>query len=39
LMGEQWSAELAEGLGPVAEGERVEIVKVDGLTLKVRRIS
>jgi membrane-bound serine protease (ClpP class) len=39
LMGEQWSAELAEGLGPVAEGERVEIVKVDGLTLKVKRVS
>jgi membrane protein implicated in regulation of membrane protease activity len=36
-MGEQWSAELVEGPAPVAEGEKVEIVKVDGLTLKVKR--
>jgi membrane-bound serine protease (ClpP class) len=39
LLGEQWSAELIEGAGPVEEGETVEIVQVDGLTLKVRRIS
>jgi membrane-bound serine protease (ClpP class) len=38
LMGEQWSAELIEGPAPVVEGERVEIVKVDGLTLKVKRV-
>jgi membrane-bound serine protease (ClpP class) len=37
LLGEQWSAELVEGTPPVLEGEKVEIVKIEGLTLKVRR--
>jgi membrane-bound serine protease (ClpP class) len=39
VLGEQWSAEVVEGTLPVEEGEQVEIVKVDGLTLKVRRVS
>ncbi|HSV86238.1 MAG TPA: nodulation protein NfeD [Levilinea sp.] len=39
LLGEQWSAELIEGASPVEEGEHVEVVRVDGLTLKVRRVS
>jgi membrane-bound serine protease (ClpP class) len=39
VLGEQWSAELIDSMGPLEEGEQVEIVKVDGLTLKVRRIS
>jgi membrane-bound serine protease (ClpP class) len=39
LMGEQWTAELVDDPGPVEEGEQVEIVRVDGLTLKVRRVS
>jgi membrane-bound serine protease (ClpP class) len=37
LLGEQWSAELVEGTAPVLEGEKVEIVKIEGLTLKVKR--
>jgi membrane-bound serine protease (ClpP class) len=37
LMGEHWSAELVDGTGPLAEGEKVEIIKVDGLTVKVKR--
>jgi membrane-bound ClpP family serine protease len=38
LMGEHWSAELVDGTGPLAEGEKVEIIKVDGLTVKVKRV-
>ncbi|MEN4042533.1 MAG: nodulation protein NfeD [Anaerolineaceae bacterium] len=39
LLGEEWSAELIEGAGPAREGEPVEVIRVDGLTLKVRRVS
>lgn len=37
LGGEQWSAELAPGEAPLAKGERVEVVEVQGLKLVVRR--
>lgn len=37
LGGEQWSAELAEGEGPIQTGERVEVTSVEGLRLVVRR--
>jgi membrane-bound serine protease (ClpP class) len=35
---ELWSADLAEGSGRVRKGDRVEVVKVDGLRLKVRKV-
>jgi membrane-bound serine protease (ClpP class) len=35
---ELWSAELAEGQGRIRKGEKVEIVKVEGLRLKVRKL-
>jgi membrane-bound serine protease (ClpP class) len=35
---ELWSAELAEGSGKVHKGDRVEVVMVDGLRLKVRKV-
>jgi membrane-bound serine protease (ClpP class) len=35
---ELWSADLAEGSGKVRKGDRVEVVKVDGLRLKVRKV-
>lgn len=35
--GELWSAEVAEGSGRVRKGDRIEVVKVDGLRLKVRK--
>jgi len=38
LGGEQWSAELAPGEGPLAKGERVEVVEVQGLKLVVRKL-
>jgi len=38
MQGEHWSAELINEPGPVEEGEQVQIVQVDGLTLKVRRV-
>jgi membrane-bound serine protease (ClpP class) len=34
---ELWSAELAEGSGKVHQGDRVEVVSIDGLRLKVRK--
>jgi membrane-bound serine protease (ClpP class) len=34
---ELWTAELAEGQGKIRKGERVEVVKVDGLKLKVKK--
>ncbi len=34
---ELWTAELAEGSDPVSKGDRVEIVAVEGLRLKVRK--
>ncbi len=35
---ELWSAELAEGETRIRKGERVQVVKVDGLRLKVRKV-
>ena len=37
--GELWSAEAVEGSARIRKGERVEVVKVDGLRLKVKKIS
>jgi membrane-bound serine protease (ClpP class) len=37
LAGEMWTAELAEGEEPLQEGDRVEVVKVDGIRLLVKR--
>jgi membrane-bound serine protease (ClpP class) len=37
LGGEQWSAELAPGEGPLVRGEQVEVVGVQGLKLVVRK--
>jgi membrane-bound serine protease (ClpP class) len=34
---ELWTAELAEGQGKIREGEKVEVVKVEGLKLKVKK--
>ncbi len=34
---ELWTAELAEGQGKIRKGEKVEVVKVEGLTLKVKK--
>ncbi len=39
LKSELWSADLAEGAGPIHVGEKVEVVDVDGLRLKVRKSS
>jgi membrane-bound serine protease (ClpP class) len=36
--GEMWSAEDVDGQGPIPEGSRVEVVELDGLKLKVRRV-
>jgi membrane-bound serine protease (ClpP class) len=38
LGGEQWSAELAPGEEPLAQGERVEVVGTQGLKLLVRKL-
>jgi membrane-bound serine protease (ClpP class) len=35
---ELWTAVLAEGQSKIRKGEKVEIVKVDGLTLKVKKL-
>jgi membrane-bound serine protease (ClpP class) len=35
--GELWSAEAEEGSGSIHSGDKVEVIKVDGLRLKVRR--
>lgn len=35
---ELWTAELADGQGKIRKGEKVEVVKVEGLKLKVRKI-
>ncbi|HUH98382.1 MAG TPA: nodulation protein NfeD [Anaerolineales bacterium] len=35
---ELWTAEAADGSGQIREGERVEVVEVKGLRLKVRKI-
>ena len=37
LGGEQWTAEIEDGAEPVAKGARVEVLRVDGLRLRVRR--
>jgi membrane-bound serine protease (ClpP class) len=37
LGGELWSAELVDGDAPIARGERVEVIRVEGNRLRVRR--
>ncbi|MDH5508608.1 MAG: NfeD family protein, partial [Anaerolineae bacterium] len=37
LAGEVWTAELVEGEKKVKVGERVEVIAVDGLRLKVKK--
>jgi membrane-bound serine protease (ClpP class) len=37
LEGEQWSAELMDGEDAIHDGERVEVLRVDGLRLIIRR--
>jgi membrane-bound serine protease (ClpP class) len=37
LGGESWTAELAADAEPIASGERVEVVEVEGVRLKVRK--
>ena len=36
--GELWTAEAVDGSGPIHKGERVEVVSVEGLRLKVKRL-
>jgi membrane-bound serine protease (ClpP class) len=36
--GELWSAEAAQGSARIRKGERVEVVKVEGLRLKVKKL-
>jgi membrane-bound serine protease (ClpP class) len=38
VAGELWSAELEDGAPPVATGERVTVLRVEGLRLRVRRL-
>lgn len=38
LAGEQWSAELDEGEEPVRKGERVVVVRAEGIRLYVRKV-
>jgi membrane-bound ClpP family serine protease len=35
---ELWTAESAEGSEPIGKGDRVEVVEVKGLRLKVRKV-
>ncbi len=37
LGGESWTAELAEGEDDIAEGQRVEVVEVEGVRLRVKK--
>lgn len=37
LGGEQWTAELAEGSGPLPRGTRVQVVSIQGVRLQVRK--
>jgi membrane-bound serine protease (ClpP class) len=37
--GELWSAEAVPGSGKIRKGDRVEVVKVEGLRLKVRKLN
>src|SRR6201994_3055169 len=39
MRGTLWSARLADGVGPVAFGDRVKVEAVDGLTLVVRPLA
>jgi membrane-bound serine protease (ClpP class) len=39
LGGEQWTAELASGEGPITAGEKVQVVGVQGVRLLVRKVS
>jgi membrane-bound serine protease (ClpP class) len=39
INGELWTAELVEGIGPVASGVEVEIVQVRGIRLLVKPLS
>lgn len=39
MRGTLWSARLADGVGPVAFGDRVKVEAVDGLTLVVRPVA
>ena len=34
---ELWTAELAEGSGKIRKGDKVEVVRVEGLRLKVKK--
>ncbi len=36
---ELWTAELAEGQGRIRKGEKVEVVRVEGLKLKVKKLN
>jgi len=38
VQSELWSAELAEGVEPIQSDEKIEVVKVEGLRLKVRKL-
>ena len=38
LAGELWTAESVEADQPIEEGARVEVVAVEGLRLKVRKV-
>jgi membrane protein implicated in regulation of membrane protease activity len=38
LGSELWTAESADGSEPIGKGDRVEVVEVKGLRLKVRKI-
>ncbi len=38
VQGELWSAELTEGAAPIHPGEKIEVVKVEGLRLKVKKL-
>ena len=37
LAGELWSADMADPAGAIHRGDRVEVVRVEGLRLKVRK--
>lgn len=39
MRGTLWSARLADGVGPVEFGDRVQVEEVDGLTLVVRPVA
>ncbi|MEK6222686.1 MAG: NfeD family protein, partial [Chloroflexota bacterium] len=39
MRGELWTAELMDNKKPIKDGERVEVIEVEGLRIKVRKIS